>query len=62
MKHYFLGQAASFKVKKTLRFLFSFGTKQDFEKLKAELADKYHVKKEQVWLFHSGRTIFFTEL
>ena len=56
MKHYFLGQAASFKIKKTLRFLFSFGTKQDFEKLKAELADKYHVKKEQVWLFHSGRT------
>ena len=55
-KHYFLGQAASFRVKKTFRFLFSFGTRQDFDELKQDLAEKYQVKKSQVYLFHSGRT------
>ena len=55
-KHYFLGQAAAFGVKKTFRFLFSFGTKKDFEELKQILADRYNVEKKQVYLFHSGRT------
>ena len=55
-KHYFLGQAAAFGVKKTFRFLFSFGTKKDFEELKQILADRYSVEKKQVYLFHSGRT------
>ncbi len=55
-KHYFLGQAATFGIKKTFRFLFSFGTKKDFEELKQILADRYNVEKKQVWLFHSGRT------
>ena len=55
-KHYFLGQAASFRVKKTLRFLFSFGTRRDFDSLKQDLAVKFQVKEDQVYLFHSGRT------
>ena len=55
-KHYFLGQAASFRVKKTLRFLFSFGTRRDFDSLKQDLATKFQVKEDQVYLFHSGRT------
>ena len=55
-KHYFLGQAASFRIKKTFSFLFSFGTRQDFDELKQDLAEKYQVKKSQVYLFHSGRT------
>ena len=46
-KHYFLGQAASFRVKKTFRFLFSFGTRQDFDELKQDLAEKYQVRSEE---------------
>ena len=61
-KHYFLGQAASFRVKKTFRFLFSFGTRQDFDELKQDLATKYQVKKSQVYLFHSGRTAIHIDM
>ena len=56
MKHYFLGQAANFKIRKTFRFLFSFGTKKDFDNFKQDLAKKYQVNPGQVYLFHSGRT------
>lgn len=56
MKHYFLGQAANFKIRKIFRLLFSFGTKRDFDGFKQDLAKKYQVNPGQVYLFHSGRT------
>lgn len=55
-KMYFLGQSASFKIKKTLRFLFSFGTQSDFDALKQDLAQKYNVPPRSIYLFHTGRS------
>lgn len=56
MKHFFLGRAAKFKIKQTFRFLFTFGSKKDFNNLKQYLADQYQVANNNVYLFHSGRT------
>ena len=56
MKHFFLGRAATFKVKQTFRFLFTFGTRKDFLKLKQYFSNQYQVPEDDVYLFHSGRT------
>ena len=53
---YFLGQAANYKFGDVVRHTFAFGFKKDSEKLKEHLAKRYKVEKENVFLYHNGRT------
>ena len=52
---YFLGQAANYKGR-VWSHTFAHGSKKDFNELKEHLAKRYKVNKENVFLYHNGRT------
>lgn len=51
-----LGQASNYSVRQVFRHLFAWGTRKDFEGLRADLAAKYGVEVESVALYHTGRS------
>lgn len=51
-----LGQASNYSAKRVFAHLFAWGSRKDSERLQGSLAARYHVKSDQVALYHSGRS------
>lgn len=52
----FIGQASQYSFGRSFRHLFAWGTAKDSHRLRQTLAEHYHAKKEDVALYHSGRS------